>query len=139
WGHKIERCLAGKGNRGAPVMAWKKKPGLAGGSRGVPDARDSDSHGQMIGKLLQVQTGAPVSSQAGRGCEDWHVVASKRNGPMGSVIKSTDLVTSSSTQIISKGCFDQLQSAEAFDLAELRVPPDLGADDSRGLECSRSQ
>ncbi|GAB2266998.1 hypothetical protein Dimus_001984 [Dionaea muscipula] len=57
WGHKAERCLAGKGTRGAPVMAWKKKHGLAVGSRGAPDSRVTDlgGHGQMDRHSKQVQ------------------------------------------------------------------------------------
>ncbi|GAB2290948.1 hypothetical protein Dimus_025206 [Dionaea muscipula] len=91
WGHKAERCLAGKGNRGTPVMTWRKKPGLVVGSRGAPDARvsDFDSHGQMDGNLKQVQTGVSVNSQAGRSLEDWHVVVSKRNSSQGGFIKRT--------------------------------------------------
>ncbi|GAB2286943.1 hypothetical protein Dimus_021331 [Dionaea muscipula] len=89
--------------------------------------------------LKQVQAGEIAKSQTGGSLEDWHVVASKRRGSQRGVIKRTEMGSSSTAQIIGKSSFDRLQSNEAFDLAELRVPPDLGVDDSRGLEHSRSQ
>ncbi|GAB2303800.1 hypothetical protein Dimus_037778, partial [Dionaea muscipula] len=88
WGHEIERCLAGKAIGSSGYGMEEEALVSLGALEEFRMLETTIVMGEMIGKLVHVRDGAQVSSRAGRGCEEWHVVASKRNGPMGSVIKS---------------------------------------------------
>ncbi|GAB2285627.1 hypothetical protein Dimus_020069, partial [Dionaea muscipula] len=98
WGHKAERCTAGRASRGMPEMAWKKK--------GIPS---------------RAPTGIPNAVAEGSACNDLAVRGLDQTVPGG--VGKTQNARNSGVGVVS--AFNQLQTLEAFNLAEHKVPPNI--------------
>ncbi|GAB2303535.1 hypothetical protein Dimus_037522 [Dionaea muscipula] len=111
WGHKSDKCYAGKNVRGAPVMAWKKKDNPVRDPGGVLNVRASERG------LNALATRAPVLVSDGgmgvtrlAGCsEEWHEVNNRRNGSQGYLLKRQVQMPQVGMQLVGRCVFDQLQ------------------------------
>ncbi|GAB2265489.1 hypothetical protein Dimus_000540 [Dionaea muscipula] len=111
-----------------PEMAWKKKGIPSRAPTGIPNAVAGGNacNDLAVWGLDQTMPGGVGKTQNARNSGRWQEVASRRSGLQGALSKVHEPKLSVKTQVGVLGAFDQLQTPEAFDLAEHRVPPDIG-------------